>query len=183
MNYFTKEWASGGLEEEEWERAVPEYQAHIDSIIGKLSPSLNTFLNSISIHDALINHVDIDEEKSTVKIQLVNGDIQTGYRNLKMTYSGVDFLHLDLDKLAHLARDRRTELLYDEIDCLENGYFIHRILSYGRYQNENYIDIEFRFEDFTFVETPRADRTVDGGGDPIYFIDDDEERAAIENLP
>jgi len=183
MKFFTKEWATGFQEDEKHERAVPDYWAYQETISGDLSESLRTFSNTVSIHDALVNIVGIDVGRATVMLELVNGDVQVGYRNLKITYSGVDFRLLDLEKLLHMARDRRTELGYDEIDVSENGRFIHRILSYGSYQDEKCFDVEFHFESFSFAETPRNDRTVEGGRDPIYFIENDDDRNAMANLP
>ena len=176
MKYFTKEWASGKLDDVRHERARSDYWKRLNEISDEMPAPLKKLSNSISLHDALINRVSIDRTQSLLIVNLVAGDVQEGYFNLTLTYHDVQWEQLDLKKLSSAARDRRTELLYDEIDVLKSGRFSHNILMSGDYEGDKYFDLEFLFSEVDVSRSRRDGRNVDGGGDPVYFVEGEDSK-------
>lgn len=130
MRFFTREWASGALSDKEWKQVQASYSKHIESLLPKLPEPIAALASRIGLHDGKIRNVVANKNTGRLTLHLYCGDLQVGYRNLAIAYSGVRFELLDLVSLAALARDRDTEIIYDELDIDEDENYLHRILFY-----------------------------------------------------
>ncbi len=153
MKYFAREWATGELSDEESERIVSDYWVHIDTLLPSLPPAVAALARDINLHDGLIHRVLVQPEQRRLELELRCGDLQVGYFDLDLIYSEVRMDLLDIPLLQALARDRQTEVLYDEVDLDESNY-VHRILFWP----EGEIAIVFR--SLQVIRTPRADRSI-----------------------
>lgn len=160
MKYFTQEWASGVLPDEEWQNIPLKYEQHLHSILDRLPESIKELANNTNLHDGLIRRILVNRKNKTIAIELRCGDLQCGYFDIDMEYSGVNFETADLVNLAKIARDRNTELLYDEVDIGENGNYVHRILFHPL--NE----ISIIFSTLKTIKTSKPDRSFPLGRDP-----------------
>ncbi len=153
MKYFTREWATGELSDEEAERIVSDYWAYIDTLLPSLPPAVAALARDINLHDGLIHRVLVQPEQKQLELGLRCGDLQVGYFDLDLTYSEVRLDLLDIPFLQRCAQSRQAEVLYDEVDW-EDGNYVHRILFWP----EGEIAIVFR--ELQVVRTPRANRAI-----------------------
>jgi hypothetical protein len=129
MKWFTREWATGELSDQEWERVPVLYDAHLALISDRLSPDALALASAVNIHDG---HVKKSRHSgTTIELQLVVGDLQSGYQWVVLLFVGASLLDpASLDEL-HLDA-AHTELLYDEIDLADDGLFDYRVLVWPR---------------------------------------------------
>lgn len=161
MKFFTQDWASGVLSDEDTEQVRSSYWQHVDSIVPKLTAPIIELAKQINIHDGLIRYVIVDRQAEKLTLALRCGDLQTGYYDLDLSYSSVEFNLDDIVTLSSVSRYRKTELLYDEVDINEQKKFIHRILVYPK--NE----ISIVFTGLEITKEDRPDRHFSYEGDPF----------------
>lgn len=160
MKYFSRKWALE-MEDDEQKDIRDDYWQHIAS----LTPSLPLAIKKLSrlrLHDGLIRWVIFMKGKKQLQISLLCGDVQNGYFDLDLIYSGIQIKYFNINEFAKLSRDRRTQLLYDEIDIYRKRY-IHRILFYPDGE------IEIRFEKLHIKKTERTDRHIGIMYDPFII--------------
>ena len=127
--------------------------------------ALLTLARDISQHDALIRQVHAEPAAARLGLQLVCGDLQTGYFDLNLEYREVDWSNVDRAVLARRAEDEETEILYDELDRLPDGSYEHRILLWPE------DEIRLRFRGLTFHRTERTDREFVRAREPYVETD------------
>jgi len=165
VRYFTRGWATGELDDDETEGAVQAYARRLEVIASRLPEAARTLAHGVRLHDAVVEQVRWRPGAQLLTVTLVAGDHATGYHAVHVEYVGALLGDHRLDTLRAVARDRDTELLYDEVDIDDDGLLSHRLLFWPR--DEVTIDCQaLRIE-----VTPRADRRVALGG---AFILDDE---------
>lgn len=164
MKYYTRAWATGGLPEQEFEEAHNAYQRRLDQIGGLLPDPLATIARDVSLHDALIRRVVADLSKNRLRLELLCGDLQIGYFDLDLEYRNVDWDCLDRKILARRARDNETEILCEEVDCLAERRFEHRLLFWPK------DEISIRFNEFDLLRSARADRGFDRLEEPYVEL-------------
>ena len=123
MNYFTSEWHRGYVEEHPGKK----YREHLLPLLRRWPTPVRMLANSISLHDGFIRNFVWDTQESTLFLRLRCGDLQVGYFDLDLHYSGVLFSQLDWTSLTALSANKNSSALYDEVDE-EDGRFVHRIL-------------------------------------------------------
>ncbi len=123
MNYFTPEWHSGHVDEHPGKK----YREHLVPLLRHWPTPVRLLANSISLHDGLIREFSWNTDEATLFLRLRCGDLQVGYFDLDLHYSGVLFSPLDWASLLTLNANKNSEALYDEMDE-EDGLFVHRIL-------------------------------------------------------
>lgn len=165
MRYFTRGWATGELDDDETEGAGQAYQRRLEAIAGRLPAAARTLAHEVQLHDALVERVRWRPGAQVLTLTLVTcghaGECQT----VELAYVGALLGEHRLETLRAVARDRDTELLYDEVDIDDDGLLSHRLLFWPR--DELTIDCqELRVE-----VTPRADRRVTLAG---AFVVEDE---------
>lgn len=157
MNYFTTEWLHSDTDEHPAEK----YQEHLAPLLPQWPPDVQALAVRISLHDGLIRELSWDMEQATLFLRLRCGDLQVGYFDLDLHYSGVLFSLPALESLAALKTDKVGESLYDEMDE-EDGLFVHRILFISRERIKGgwfeYYEAAIRFEQLCLVTMPRESR-------------------------
>ncbi|GAB4366979.1 MAG: hypothetical protein Kow00114_25340 [Kiloniellaceae bacterium] len=164
MKYFTRAWADGTLPDGEWEATGHTYRRRIEQIAGLLPEPLLTLARDISLHDALIRQVCADLTSARLSLRLVCGDLQVGYFDLNLEYRGVDWRYVNRKVLARRAEEEATEILYDEVDCLPEGGYEHRILFWPE------DEIVLRFRALTLQRTERTDRDFTQAAEPYVEV-------------
>ncbi len=165
MKYFTRAWASGDLSDTEQEQILESYQEHLSRHRSVLSGNIAKLATRISLHDGLVRRVVIDRRTVELKLELLCGDNQVGYFDLDLTYRGVQWDGFDLEVLERRARDRRTEILYDEVDVLSDGVFEHALLFWPE------DEVSIRFYELDIVKTVRDEPSIAFAGDPVVVRD------------
>ena len=129
MNYFTLEWLHSDADEHPGKK----YREHLIPLLKQWPTPVRMLANSISLHDGLIRELSWDTQKATLFLRLRCGDLQVGYFDLDLRYSGVHFSPLNWGNLLAVSINKTSNALYDEVDE-EDGRFVHRILfiSYRR---------------------------------------------------
>ncbi|CAG0926777.1 hypothetical protein TFLX_00185 [Thermoflexales bacterium] len=148
------------MSDEQWVQVEDAYKRHIESLLPNLPIPIAELVERVSLHDGLIYRVVVDRLTRRLTLKLRCGDLQVGYQDVDLLYSGVEFARLDLLTLTSVVRDRRTELLYDEFDIDEDRNYIHRILF------EPAGEISIKFRSLRLNQTNRSDRSVLYVGDP-----------------
>lgn len=153
MRFLTREWHAGTLSDAEADALEAAHATNLASTLPKVSSQLREFHTTVSIHDGLLQAAVLDHDNATLRVLLHCGDQQQGYRDVALTYLGIDNATLDVALLTLIANDPASEALYVEIDCIEEYSYEHRWL-WWPFRRE--LDIQFR--DFTFTVHPQASR-------------------------
>ncbi|MFF2368950.1 hypothetical protein [Agromyces sp. NPDC058110] len=136
MKWLTREWASGGLDDDEWDRRCEEYQAHNDEVLPRLSNGAERLIQEINLHDAQIHAFEHRADHDLVMRALI-GDLQVGYQFIELTFHDSQ-LRLEPGSTLESLRllDDETEIIYDEVDVQSDGRFVHRVLLWpeGEYE-------------------------------------------------
>ncbi len=129
MNYFTPEWHSGYVDEHPGKK----YREHLVPLLRQWPSYVRLLANSINLHDGQLRKFAWNIDEATLFLRLRCGDLQVGYFDLDLHYSGVLFSQADWASLLTLSASKSSSALYDEVDE-DNGRFVHRILfiSYRR---------------------------------------------------
>src|SRR4051794_10073961 len=115
MEWFTRDWATGQLSDEEHAARLREYAAHLNAVGRDLTNGAE-FLIEENLHDAQIHGATATP--ASIRLVLLAGDLQTGYRRVEITYGYRPAVRgcspADLSKLANPLH----EVLYDEVVSL-----------------------------------------------------------------
>src|SRR5258706_1630316 len=124
MRFFTREWLRGELTDEAFD-AVPEaYRLHVASL---RLPQHVTVLAQADLHDAYVLVVTEELHLARVRLRLRCGDLQRGYADVNIDYSGAAIDAASLSRLRRAAEVPRDEVLYDEVDRIGQSYE-HRLI-------------------------------------------------------
>jgi len=140
MRYFTRGWANGELPEAEAEKTPKAYWKHVEDLLPGM-PAGVAKLAKTNLHDALISRACLDTRTRTLTLVLLVW-ARTGRSCSEVTlrYAGVETCGQNIETLKARARDRESEILYDEIDSAADGSWVHRLLFWP----EGEISIWFR---------------------------------------
>ena len=163
MKYFTREWATGKLTDDEWRERDAAYQNLLDALLPHLPSAVAEIATEISLNDALVRRVTLRRAEHWIRLEFLCGYQQRGYFDLSLIYTNVDFGFLDIRELASIARDPRTEVLYTEVDLVADGVYEHRILFWPRGE------MTLRFRELQVRRKARNDRIWQRVEDP--FVD------------
>lgn len=166
MKYFTRGWSSGEHDDDEAERMREAYSRRVAALRPEMSQSLAELVTAVSLHDALVDRVLWDRAARRLQLELICEHQPKGWVGLRLVYCDAQVSDRTLDILAERARDRRTQVLYDEVDLEKDGLWVHRILFWPEGEISVY---------FTSLELTRAAR-VDGkwdcaGCDPFVLAE------------
>src|SRR5262249_41349232 len=111
------------------------YEEHLRRIESALPPTLQELAwgraadgACLSLHDALLRRIAVDDARQVVDVECTNGDLQLGYGDLRLTNGHAKLDGISSVQATRLA-ERRSEILYDEVDVVEDGAFVHRLLT------------------------------------------------------
>jgi hypothetical protein len=166
MKYFTRGWANGEFTDEEDEGIRLAYDERLRLLASQLSPAMAR-LACISLHDGLIGSANWSAGRKQLRLGLVVGTSEHGYRRVDLLYRGAMLGKDRLQALQRAARDRETTVAYHEVDVevLEGErIFVHRLLLFPTEE----VTLDFR--ELELTETPLADSRVHLGD---WFSDED----------
>jgi len=156
MRFFTREWCSGDLHDEDAERVPELYAEHLRGLRDRLPPRVLSFAEEINLHDGLLREVVLDEAARTLRVRIRAGDQQVGYYDADLLYLDVAVGPRTVHILEKMRRDARYELLYDELDADESRQVVHRLMFWPE------DEVEIRFRDLSWRRTPQDDRSEQG---------------------
>jgi hypothetical protein len=128
MRYFTRAWCIGDLSEEESDAIIAAYRGHITAIAPLIPSGILELSQRWALHDARFKAVQFDHPTGSLYLRLRCGDLQYGYYDLLLHYTGATLIDHTLTGLPNLVRATGTEVLYDEIDVSGDGRFEHRMI-------------------------------------------------------
>jgi hypothetical protein len=127
----------------------PAYQRHLQTLDLPRAVRDLAFLNP---HDAYILDVEYDPSAHLLRLRLRCGDLQVGYFDAVLDFSGV-IIHPDhLARLIEASRPAKFEVLYDEVDRSSADLFDYRLLLHPVFE------IAFQFTDIDIARQPVMDR-------------------------
>ena len=157
MRHFTRGWTNGELDDEESDGVVEAYRRRLVAIGSRLPEPARRLAHEVYLHDAVIANIEWAPSNKKLTITLATGTSESGYLTVSLTYLGAELGEQRVEALRSVARDRETEVLYDEIDIGDDGGLIHRLLFWPREE----VTIDFR--ELQLHIEPRADRRVHVG--------------------
>lgn len=125
MKYFTEEWCFGRIKESEIKTISKSYLAYLEGIYEKLPFPIKLLSRQISLHDGILEEIQYNEKNATLTLKGSFGDLQVGFFFLRLQYSGVS--DLNLNALSALCKEKKLEILNDEIELLSGDRYSHRI--------------------------------------------------------
>jgi hypothetical protein len=152
MKWFTRQWQSGDPSDDESEKVVAAYWAHVESLLPRLPATVRALAQGMSLHDGRIRRCLVDSPGSKITLTLRCGELASGYFDLELTYCDVVMLGKTLKQLKSVAGDPSTEALYDEIDSGGQGRWVHRILFWP------YREVSVQFRQLELRMIPRKNR-------------------------
>ena len=170
VRFFTRGWHQGDLSDEEYDQTVRDYDAHLEAISARLPDPVVALAREVNLHDAVIERVEWEPASARLVLRLVTWTSDSR-QAVTLTYSDAMLGDQRLDVLKNVARDRKTEILYSEVDLGEDGVLAHRLLFWPR--DELTID----FGTLTLEVQPRADDRVQLG--PFFLGSASERRRRV----
>lgn len=132
MKYFTIQWWSGEIDDQE--AAFAEYASYLANSKERLPSDLQRLLDEISLHDSRLRRLVMKPEDQSIRIELDGCGYDEGqppYAALKivMEYGGVSCFESLADPDQGLGGPHGYgDLGYDEIEILDSTRFQHRML-------------------------------------------------------
>ena len=151
MRFFTKQWLSGGLSDDEYEATPDAYWRHVSSL--QLPPDVLA-LSQFNPHDARILDVSSEPHAGRLTLRLRCGDLQCGYHQVQLAYSEARIDDASLKQLHCATTLPFDEILYDEVDRAGER-FEHRFIFASK------AEISISFGSITITPLPL-------GGGPIH---------------
>lgn len=128
MRFFTRAWLNGDLTDAEFDASLEEYQQHISLIVNKLPETLARFAVTVPLHDGWVLRVVTGDVLNAVRLVLRAGDLQRGYCDVELSYSGVSLFSTTPD-VDEIAGNDEFMIVADEVDiCQSAGIFEHRFM-------------------------------------------------------
>jgi hypothetical protein len=158
MRFFTRDWANGALPDDDADRVPELYAQHIAALRDRLPARVREFVAQVNLHDGLVRDLALDEQARTLHLRIRAGDQQVGYYDADLLYMDVTVNSHTVGILHKMRRDRRYELLCDELDIDERGHVLHRLMFWP----EDEVTIEFR--ELSWRRIPRPERWGEGAG-------------------
>ncbi len=134
MKYFTNDWFFSRLAEEDMEKIAEQYWHYIDSIFEKLPFTVKMLGKSLNLHDGIVISSVLEEKSRTLTLELLCGDLQSGYFLLKLVYIGVSQNSRNLEGL-----EKFVEIYANELESSNYKQFFHRLLL----SNGSEVQVEF----------------------------------------
>ncbi|GAA1767305.1 hypothetical protein [Agromyces humatus] len=136
MKWLTREWASGTLDDSEWDSHWRDYQVHCTAVMPRLRDGAERLVQGVNLHDGQIQSFEYRPDGALVVRALV-GDLQVGYEFVELSFVDAE-LRLEPGATIDSLRfhDAESEIVYDEVDVEADGRFVHRVLLWpqGEYE-------------------------------------------------
>jgi hypothetical protein len=131
MKWYTRAWQRGD------DPAVDPSVAYSDYIRGLDIPDhVRAFAiperRHLATDDAKVDRAELDGDKATLRLRLLNGDLLTGYGRLQLDFASAVVVEPSIDEASRLLADRSTEFLVHEVELVAPGAYEVRFLLYPR---------------------------------------------------
>lgn len=135
VRWLTREWASGELDDDEWDARWEQYASHCADVRSRLSKDAELLLD-VNLHDAQHRSFEYSPHE-TLTVRALMGDLIVGYEFVELTYMDAELRVSEVGSVRalRLLHDR-TEILYTEVDAEADGRFVHRVLLWPRGEYE-----------------------------------------------
>ena len=137
------------MTEDEVNAFASAYRQHLEAID---LPKPVRELTSLNPHDAHILDVEHEPSAETLRLRLRCGDLQTGYFDALVVFSGVAIRPDEAAALVEARRPAEFEILCDEVDRVDGGAFEYRLLLHP------VGEVALQFADVAVVRRRVADR-------------------------
>ena len=132
MKWYTRAWQRGDDEAD----PSPAYSAYIRQLAPELPPHILAFASSerrhLAVDDANVDRAELDSSAGMFRLQLLNGDLQTGYGVLRLEFEEATVTEPPLDEVEPLLKEPNTEFLAHEVERLGDGRYEVRFLLWPR---------------------------------------------------
>src|SRR5688572_10755448 len=112
MRWFSREWATGGLSDEEFDARRRSHAEHLAEIRGRLLNGADLLVEEVNLHDAQPRIWRLEGDQ--VHLRVLAGDLQRGYEVIDLRYVGASVTG-DPTAYERWLLAPGTEVLYDEI--------------------------------------------------------------------
>lgn len=146
MKFFKKEYFLDEIEDSLLDKAFTEYDEYIEKNFSKFPVVLKILSKHIFLHDGILKQVVYEKNKGLLIFEYICGDLQFGYFGLKISYELIKKFKSSF--LIELFNDKEMQILYDEIEILNQDIFEHRVL----YENGSETTITFKKASITIWE-------------------------------
>ena len=123
MKWFTREWQSGEMADEQSGRVAPAYAAYAHSIESRLPDHVLAFAapteRHLAVDDAKVDRTVLDVDRRQISFRLLTGDLPTGYGMLDLVFVDADLVDPSVDRLRALFEDERTAFLVHEVELVD----------------------------------------------------------------
>jgi len=149
LKFFTRSWAQGDMTDDERLAVGKAYQKRLEAIN---LPSPVGDLAALNPHDGYILDVAYEPIATILRLRLRCGDLQVGYFDAFLNFSGVTIQPDHLGMLIEARRPADFEVLYDEVDRNEADTFEYRLLLHPSFE------VAFQFKGIVISQQPTGNR-------------------------
>ena len=150
MNFFTHEWMTGQLSDEEYEQIPYTYRRHLKSL--RLPREIRRLAFAVNLHDGRVLKVRHDADLRVLEIRVRCGDLQRRYRDQFITYHEALISDESMRNLHDALAIPHDEMLYEEVDRVDEAY-VHRVIL----QSFREIHVQFSAVDLRMQLVDRRD--------------------------
>lgn len=147
MEWFTREWLTGGLSDEEWQERLDSYDDHLSRLRERLADGPAALLpEATNLHDAQLS--SIVHEEDSVRLRLLAGDLQRGYEWVEIVYRGATLTPEHAVSAQLLGGD--VEVCADELADAQDAGLEHRLCLWPEGE------VVIRFTDCVVTKAPAS---------------------------
>jgi hypothetical protein len=128
MRYFSRGWTDGSYDDELVEQVKRDYLQRLDVLRPEMPPSVLALATETTLHDALIDRLTWHSRTRRLDIVLIGPTPGGEPAKVALSFRGVQMRDENVHLLGERVRDRRTRVLYDEVDRADDGIWVHRML-------------------------------------------------------
>ena len=129
MQWFDRDFVTGGLSDEEWAARQASFANHLAAIRNRLADGADQLITSVHLHDGQVATWAYQPDVSFV-MRVLTGGLQRGYEWLTLTYDGATLVDPAEDDLRRWwnADEIPNEIIEEEVDVLDEHRYEHRML-------------------------------------------------------
>jgi hypothetical protein len=157
MQFFTEAWLGGDLDEDEEQKIVEQYHDHLATF--DRDGQLYRLATTISLHDAYLDRLTIDDKTRRIDLLLLTGDLQVGYWRTTLSYASARIVQ-GKSALERGLSSRPTEILYDEFTRTAEGLSHGFLLAPRRRTQLSGGEFRIDFQDFSFLQESVSGRNL-----------------------
>lgn len=150
MRFYTKQWLSGRLSDAEFDAVEVAAATHMARIQRSAPPPVYRLVSGEGFggfHDGVLISATAGEPTT---LAMCTGDLQHGYVTTTLEFRGAD-VAVRGRSLRRIVRGPFTEILYDELDVIDDHYEWRAVFSDNTVLAVAFSDVDIKVE-------PRADR-------------------------